>query len=812
MNFLKLPLAYLLIIAFVAAPVAGQQKRRHQEKPPETAPAKAPPVAAAPAPSPTPATPVTFDTLLAADTYKIYGEIRGAGQLIRSSAANDVLEPVLRLSGPPTEFTDLVGWLKTHSEQLMTSRLMVAGWANRPELPEVMVAIEFSSVDEATKFESQLNKMLAKILPPVPLPPEPETETETEKKPKPQQPAGEKPPAGEKAPPTTVPSYYLQRTDALILISPKPLELKKLRPKDSKLLSEDANFRVAYNRFSSEPVFVYVDIAAMQREDEERQKKAREQWEKEREAREAEEAKRKAEGEDKDEPEEKFEVTEEVKDVSVLSATAQPSPEGPVDTTPKEPTDAEKLSNAFSGLRNIVFGVQPRIPAALGLGFTPDNESFDLRGLMIDVAGETSDPIPIFPGFRIGDPVTPESPGVLPADSELVVMLSLDLPFIHQLATSLEAPHTITFADARLPEESGRPVMHQPEELAVPLKTIERILKINVKDDLLPLLGSEVAVSMPMTEFGMFGPPVSGPRPLQQPKDDEKPPRTPFAVISLRDREGMRKLMPRILEGFAGKGAAALAQTERREDTELVSIANMFAYAFVGNFLVIGVDAETTRSVVDSYLKGETLASNPQFKNYTRWEPRQLQAHVYVSPAFADSYKTWANSSSAHISDEARAFMTRVTTNPQPLTYALSNDGLGWLHEVHVPRSLLVAVVAGAASTANPPETVKNERMAMSVLWSIYSAQYRYKEEKKSGYASLEDLISAEMISKESLDSCGYKFELRLVADGWEVTAAPVEYGKTGKLSFFMDSKASGIRGGDHGGGPASASDSPISY
>ena len=91
MNPFKLPLAYLLIISTFAVPVAGQ-KRRGPDKPAVKTPA-------APAPAP-----VTLDTLLAADSYKIYGEARGVGQLIRSNAATEVLEPVLKLGAPPERF------------------------------------------------------------------------------------------------------------------------------------------------------------------------------------------------------------------------------------------------------------------------------------------------------------------------------------------------------------------------------------------------------------------------------------------------------------------------------------------------------------------------------------------------------------------------------------------------------------------------------------------------------------------------------------------------------------------------------------
>ena len=294
-------------------------------------------------------------------------------------------------------------------------------------------------------------------------------------------------------------------------------------------------------------------------------------------------------------------------------------------------------------------------------------------------------------------------------------------------------------------------------------------------------------------------------------EDKDKPaPRGPFIVIKLRDKEGMRRMMPRILEGFAGKAAAALAQPERREDTELVSFGGMFAYAFVGDFLVLASDAATTRHVVDSYLKGETLAADSNFRHYTRWQPRQLLGQVYVSPAMSEGFRTWANSPLAQISDEARGFLNRLgTTAPQPITYSLSNDGLGALHELHVPKSFLLLTVASMASSSNPPETVKNERAAMSTLWQVSYAQQSYKEQHKTRYGSLEELVAAEMLPEGALKTENYKFTMTITTEGFELTAAPVEYGKTGKLSFFLDQ--SGImRGGDHGGAAATASDEPI--
>lgn len=780
MNSLKLPLLCVLIVAnfFLTAPVAGQQKRRNPDKPPAKAPA--------PAPAPAP----TFDTLLAADTFKIYGEVRNVGALVRSSALNDVLEPVLKLGGPPKDFVEFVNWMKSHSDQLTTSRMLVAIAPTVKDLPEFVVAIEFSSPEEAAKFETPLNGMLPVVLPPV----------TPQSSPAPDQKTVLRPPAAGQKPPAPVPGYSLQRHGSLLLVSPAPVELKKLRPAGSKPLSEDPNFRVGYDRFVSDPVFVFVDMKAMEKEEQERQKQWAEEREKADAARKAEEEKQKAEGQQDPENAGEMEPPEDEKVTTVGPPELAPE-------TAREPTQDQIVSAALSAMAASMISGQPVSPDALGIGFSPENESFDVRMLMIDAPGKTSDPFPIrffMPGIKFGPPIAPQSPAVIPNDSDLVLTMSLDF---QQLYARISAPPEMMFlADPRKANAID------PQ---APLAGLEKVLKIKIKDDLVPLLGSEVAVSLPLAEYNPLAPP-SPPAPKEEAKDAEakgakETPRAAFAVISLRDKEGMQRLMPKLLESLAGKAAAALAQTERREDTELVSYAGMFGYAFVGNFLVLSNDPATVRHVVDSYLKGATLAADVPFRNYTRWQPHELQGQIYVSPAFTESYKVWANSPNARITDEARAFFARLPAAAQPITYSLSNDGFGTLHELHVPKSVLLLSVAGIASTANPPPMVTKEREAIGTLWTIANAERQYKEKNKSGYASLEELMTAELLPKEMLNSKSYKFEIEITADGYAITAVPVEYGKSGKMSYFMD-QTGVIRGADHGGNSASASDPPVGY
>ena len=791
MNVLKLPLLFLLIFStsILTTSVNGQQKRRSVEKP----------AAKAPAPTPAP-TPATFDTLLAADSFKVYVEVRGVGGLIRSSAVNDVLEPVLKLGGPPKDFTDFINWMKTHADQLTTSRMLVAAWPTFKDVPEFVVAIEFSSAEEAAKFEAPLNGMLPALLPPVTPPSSPSPNQKVIR-----------PPSADQKPPAPVPGYALQRQGSLLIVSPAPVQLKKLRPAGSKPISEDPNFRVAYNRFASDPVFVFVDINAIEKEDEEQQKKWAEEEKKAEEARKAEQEKRKAEAPQAPEVPDVMQPGEEENVATVAPTATDLKPE-----ETKEPTQGEIASAALTSMTYSLFAARPVLPDAVGVGFSPENDSFDVRALMMDGAGKTSDPVPLFLSWiKFGAPIAFQSPSVIPNDTDLVLTMSVDF---QQLYTRMQTPAPQFVAVART-STNGNLVVQPDGSSSVapepPLVHVEKLLKIKIKDDLLPVLGSEVAVSLPLTEYNFLGPPRPPAKPAS--KDDareseaKETARAPFVVISIRDKEAMQRLLPKILEGFAGKAAAGLAQTERREDTELVSLAGMFAYAFVNNFLVLSNDPATVRHVVDSYLKGATLSADIPFRNYTRWQPHEVQGQVYVSGAFMENYKTWAATPEARISDEARAFFARLTTTPQPITYSLSNDGLGSLHELHVPKSILLLSLTGLASTANPPPTVKKEREAMGLIWMIANAERRYKDKNNSGYGSLDELLAGNFLTKEVVKSQDYKFEVTVTPEGYAVSAVPVEYGKTGKLSFFMDQTGT-IRGADHAGAPASASDPPVSY
>ena len=765
--------SFLLVFAFALIPVLTPESLAQQRRQPAKPVRKVGTVQNVP----------TFDTLIAADTYKIYVEVRGVGQLIRSNSVNELIDPVIKLADPPKEFKTLVKWLNTRADDVMTSRMLVATWATAKNVPEALVAIEFDSPEEAMKFEPQLNRFLPKVLP-TPTPQASPSPAETTTSAKPEDVAAK-------------PQYFLKQVGSLILITPSALNLKDLRPPKSRALSEEPSFRVARNRFASEQFFVYVDVNGIEKEEEDRRKQDQVEEAK----RSEEEAKPAAENPvapDSSTTEEKKPNEEEQQTETALTAVTTQ------DQTSTQQTGPDPMTMAVGMLANSFFGGEAKWPNAIGFGVSFEGESFDVRALMINAPGEKCDVIPIFPNLIPGAPLNPASPSILPADTELFATLSLDLPEIY---AAISKPHLGG------QDNSGMQTIRDTE-FAGPFAEIEKHLKIKIKDDVLPLLGSEIVVSMPVNFLEDSRPPKPIPEasPSTSTGTEPKPATGPSFVIalSLKDKEAMRALLPKIVDSLGFKGASALAQTERRENTELVSYANTFSYAFIENFLILSADSVTTRHVVDSYLKHETLSSDTQFKNYTRWQPRQVQAQVYVSPALMDSYKSWANQPSTLISDQTREILSTLSLVGQPITYSLSNDGLGTLHELHVPKNLVLMAVAGMAAESNPSPLVANERAAISALYMIYNVESQYRAgEGQGNYGSLEKLVENQMVSKEMIENHGYKIQVTVLGNKFEVSAVPIDYGTTGRTSYYID-QTNILRGGDHGGAAATVDDNPI--
>jgi hypothetical protein len=797
-------LSLIIAIIFLTSPLLAQQRRG--------APPRKTPLTEVAQPTP------TFDSLLAAESYKAYFEVRGVGGLVGSPAVNDVLDPLLKLTGPDPEFDAAVKWLRAHAEILAGSRMLIAGWPNRPKLPNVLVAIEFSSPEEAKKFYPQLRGFLPTLIP-TPTPastPSPTPLASPTVSPKPTgdnhggaQEVALGPGSAARAPAEVVrvedvapalPPYQMQQSGSLVLISDTPFTFRSLRPRNSKLLAEDQNFATARNRFASESVFLYVDLKSIEREEQEQRKK----WEEESQKRSELDAANPASVEP-DATELTPEMAEQVPPPPepeplyspTLSATAE-VPAGSEAQSGESARGTDVAGPLLNELSRALFSAPGEWPEAVSAGLVFEDDSYILRTLIINHEENKTIALPFVPRFVSGPPLVPESPGIFASDTDFFVSVSLDYQRIYEGLLQ-------SFADQAV--QAGRSGDTTTPPLS-PFEVYEGKLGIKIKDDLLPLLGNEFAIAIPRKA------PVVVPANTAKQKSDpaEKnaraPEQSPVFAIAIKDREAVSRLLPKIIESFGFKGASLLAQTEKRDGTELTSYGGLFAYAFVGEFLILSPDAQLTRHLVDSYLTHQTLSSDNHFRNFTRWQSRQVLGQVYVAPSLVEQY------SSLMIMGGRRAerfgdALARINPVIDPLTYSLTNDGLGPLHELHVPKNLLQMLVVNTARANEEAPLQRNEATTKFVLERVAAAEARFQSTTGAGrYGTLEELLEAGIISKELLQNSAYTIQVNVSGNKFEATAIPVEYGKTGRISFFID-ETGVLRSADRGGGAATVADEP---
>ncbi|HEV7798209.1 MAG TPA: DUF3352 domain-containing protein [Pyrinomonadaceae bacterium] len=808
----------LLIVLFVSSPLLAQQRRN--------APPRKPAVAETPEPMP------TFDSLLAAESYKVYCEVRGVGGLIRSPAVNDLLDPVMKLGRPPKELKTVVKWINAHAEILAGSRMMVAGWASRPKLPTVLIAIEFSSSEEAKKFYPELRDFLPTLLPtPTPTPDPAPSPTPTPKRAAmsgdstnaglpqanitavPPKASHELRPVAEPQPPPVLP-YQMRQVGSLVLISDTTFTLRDLRPRGSKPLEEDQNFILARNRFASESLFLYVDVKSIETEEKSRQQK----WE--------EEEQKRIEAEAANPPK----VEEKMAEEAELTAPAEedqppPAPEPSVSaelvleeappasargTLSAEPQSATaEAGPMFVSLYSALFGGESKWPEAVSAALVLEGDAYVVRTLVINGPENKGLAIPFAPQFVSGPPIVPESPNIFPADTNLFVSVSLDYPQIYE--GMLKA---LANAEARAKKNLGG-VLNEGPPPESPFAFYEKKLGLKIKDDLLPLLGNELALALPK-KAPSPSPTLTNPGAEKTTADSgeqqttKSADPTPVIAIAVKDREAVARLIPKLIEGLGFKGASLLAQTEKKDGTEITSYAGVFSYAFIGDFLIVSPDAAETRRTVDAYLNHQTLSSDSHFRNFTHWQPRQVLGQVYVGPDLMETYNPFSRGMGGSVNARTNDYLSRLSPLIEPTTYVLSNDGSGPLHELHIPRNLLLWMIGSSMVAAEASPLRGDEAAAQSLLRTVHSAEMTFQATTGNGrYGNLAELVAANLVIKESLTRSGYSIEVSASDDKFEAIAVPVEYRITGTLSYFID-ESGVLRAGDHAGAAATASDQPV--
>ncbi|HVF48561.1 MAG TPA: hypothetical protein VNA19_00660 [Pyrinomonadaceae bacterium] len=922
--------ALLVVALLVAAPLPAQRHRRRtthsrRTRPAATAPAR--PNAPASRTATTPATPkpvpsatrgatttrrqtpapvrgaaasqsvadkdITFDTLLSADAYALYGEIRGFGQQMQPGGLLELLEPLWLIGSAPDELKLALGFLREHAETLTASRVMVAGMPSDASLPQGFVAIELPSVEAARAFAPKLDKFLTSVVPPAP---DPASEpanvsmnvngnmnanvlTGDNPNSNPSRPDEGRAPRRRRArleaetarPPAPKIPFHITNAGNLVVVSETPFKLASLRAQPDKLLANQPHFKAARGRFSTEPVFVYFDFGVMER-----------QYKQMREAAEAEAARQTAEriaaqagqpeptiaavetGEEVDPamtppdvdapaidnpqaPEPPAEETEAVEEAAVVApvvtgekSATEGSEGNPVSQlTPEEQAavaEAEAQESGgpdpFSMLLsmglNFGMGGQQQWPEGLSLAASPEGESLAVRALLFNNAESKGSIIPFFPLFVSGPPVASEAPALLPAETDIYVGLSLDMAQIYeQFVKGIEqtrARQAAYFEESRKREaaegnaeaaDAARLESKEPSYEAQ-LAALEKLFGFKIKEDLIGSLGNELAVSIPSN--WMTGTPTvkvsetttTGAQTSATQTTPPARPAGPVALISLRDKDTLQRILPRVLLALGMKRPNDAGQNLKQNGIEITNFGRG-ALAFIDNYLALAADTESIRRVIAAHAGGQTLASTAEFRTATRWQPRPSLGQVYVSGALLKSVFANAKGIAEQSSDaEFKNLLPHFNLDLGPISHAFVNEGDGPLHEVRVPRNLLPMFVAMEAIETKEAPVRYNEADAMNRLTQLYEAEMAFVGPKGQGrFGTADELSAQKLLYKNFFEATDYRIELSVSGNKFEATATPVNYPARGRRSFFIDETGT-LRGGNKGGQRATAADDII--
>ncbi|MBA2647786.1 MAG: hypothetical protein H0U81_13395, partial [Pyrinomonadaceae bacterium] len=76
-------------------------------------------------------------------------------------------------------------------------------------------------------------------------------------------------------------------------------------------------------------------------------------------------------------------------------------------------------------------------------------------------------------------------------------------------------------------------------------------------------------------------------------------------------------------------------------------------------------------------------------------------------------------------------------------------------------------------------------------------------------YAATLEELQTDRLGEELERNQDYKFEMSVSGSKLEITATPIQYGTSGKRSFFIDESGT-LRGADHAGQRATVADEEV--
>jgi hypothetical protein len=279
---------------------------------------------------------------------------------------------------------------------------------------------------------------------------------------------------------------------------------------------------------------------------------------------------------------------------------------------PKQPNNDAYMAGFMMG--------QAAMPQAIALSGSLNGDNFVLRAMSASAPLEAPGGLPGLFSSLVGA----SNPGQLvaasfaPADSDVFIDLVIDWDKLYDGIGSL-----LSMIAGSAPEAGPAPTTDL-------LGMIETQLGFSIRNDLIPTLGNEVALS-----FSGFDSMVKTRLPGKQ-TSAAPPPKRPGAsprflvMVALKDPAGFEKFFGRFFTGRMGSKSNPFERTPYRNATIVHN--RSFAYTVTDGFLLAGGSAAEIRRLIDARLSGASLATRAEYRSVI---PDSSQAGVkaYIAPS-----------------------------------------------------------------------------------------------------------------------------------------------------------------------------------
>jgi Protein of unknown function (DUF3352) len=267
------------------------------------------------------------------------------------------------------------------------------------------------------------------------------------------------------------------------------------------------------------------------------------------------------------------------------------------------------------------------------------------------------------------------------ADTDVFIDFRLDweklLQSIETMFATITSPQT----------NNGAPPAQRA--FADPMASLEQSLGFSIRNDLLPTLGNEVAISL--SSFDMFFAPQQAQGAQKASAAGLMPPRF-MLMIALKDATKFEQLMARLV---AKSGVQPLARAAYHGAT--ISSNKRIAFAVTKDFFLLGGSAADLRRALDAYVMGNSLAVSNEFRAVVGGA-HETTAQLYLSSAVATKLLETLQTETAKASGSVKE-LAQPPARVAGLGISVLPDADGMLMELRAPATLAFAAMAALATS-----------------------------------------------------------------------------------------------------------------